>query len=194
MRVTKAMFEAENKSLDLQNRILINALQDCMDNRLVKLSTWKDKEGCTYKFHASSLDSPTGGLFWITFACDGQRDHTAVYYLEDMADWHNLYRPEDYARTEAVSKAKRLRTIATETGEERAKRVLGDATFDWAMPQDWAVEFNKATKFSPSGQIVWLYDDHGRMFGRPYPLTDEARKHLESYMPEPIKDVQHTER
>jgi hypothetical protein len=68
----------------------------------------------------------------------------------------------------------------TETFQSIADRVLGpDATYDWAMPQEW---FNQASEISghnPSGHVVWLYDRQSRIFGRPFGLTDLGKQIVE---------------
>jgi len=88
-------------------------------------------------------------------------------------------------------------------GTTKADRIrqlgLNEYTFDYAIPQDWldrAVAYLKKNflysyelkshemyKGNPYqiliGGLVWLYDLHGATFGRPYPITKEAKHALE---------------
>jgi len=71
---------------------------------------------------------------------------------------------------------------------------LNEFTFDYAMPQDWLDRANNYLRenypglygkdgLNPYqiliGGIVWLYDKHGGLFGRPYPITRTAKDTLE---------------
>jgi len=70
------------------------------------------------------------------------------------------------------------------TVKEAAEIILGkDATWDGALPQDWVNEFKRKTGVYMPGQCVWYYpkEGEGRTFGRPVPLTDEAREALGRY-------------
>ena len=54
---------------------------------------------------------------------------------------------------------------------ELAQEKLGDASYDFAVPQDWAFMIEVKTGIYPVSHVVWLYDEKARVFGRPYPLT-----------------------
>jgi hypothetical protein len=55
---------------------------------------------------------------------------------------------------------------------EKAKEVLPEeASFDFAMPVDWARNTAERSKGLWPVGVVWLYDKHGGCFGRPFPLT-----------------------
>lgn len=60
-------------------------------------------------------------------------------------------------------------------------RLEEDGSFDYAMPQPWCEEFERITGEWPIGQFVWYYDKGHSVFGRPYPLTDNARWLLSKY-------------
>jgi hypothetical protein len=85
-------------------------------------------------------------------------------------------------------------------GTTKADRVrqlgLNDFTFDYAIPHDWLERAVACLKSKYPGQYgdgddklnpyqailggtVWLYDKHGRIFGRPYPITRTAKDALE---------------
>lgn len=83
------------------------------------------------------------------------------------------------------------------TKAERVKQLgLDKFTFDYALPQQWldsAADFlkeNYPEKYdnieqgNPGpyevilGGTVWLYDEHARYGGRPYPITPQAREAL----------------
>lgn len=73
-----------------------------------------------------------------------------------------------------------------ENKEEAMKRLgKGDETFDYALPQPWVDKASeKAKKHGFQGLdvvegFVWLYDEKARMMGRPFPLTERARRILE---------------
>lgn len=53
--------------------------------------------------------------------------------------------------------------------------------FDYALPQEWVDFMQRTLVEDPRGQFVWLYDEEGAIFGRPYPLTDAARVMLHWY-------------
>lgn len=55
-------------------------------------------------------------------------------------------------------------------------------SFDWALPQEWVDDFNKVTGVYPAarGLFVWSYAK-ARIWGEPFPLTEEADKLLEIY-------------
>jgi len=60
---------------------------------------------------------------------------------------------------------------------------------DYAIPQPWV---EKMAQLIPNGefqsgyericaQFVWIYDDNSRLFGRPFPLTQDAEDILVQY-------------
>ena len=51
-----------------------------------------------------------------------------------------------------------------------AEKILGDKTYDFAIPQSIFNEYLEVSNQNPSGHIVWLYDEQSRC-GRPYSLT-----------------------
>ncbi len=55
-------------------------------------------------------------------------------------------------------------------GEIAEKRLKGK-TFDFAIPNDVFNEILDTTGINPSGNIVWLYDEQAKIFGRPFGLT-----------------------
>ena len=68
------------------------------------------------------------------------------------------------------------------TKQQAAMMLLGaDAAFDCAVPQPWADHVKKITGVYPCGFTVWLYDEQGGIFGRPYPLTCEGARVLGQY-------------
>ena len=68
-----------------------------------------------------------------------------------------------------------------QTVSELAESILPEnSSFDCALPQPW-VNYMIDRNMDPRGSFVWLYDDKGAIFGRPFPLTGEARKHLVHY-------------
>ena len=54
-----------------------------------------------------------------------------------------------------------------------------NATYDYALPQEWVTDFENVTKFNPAGNFVWMYD--GKLFGRPYWATLGGREALLLY-------------
>ena len=67
------------------------------------------------------------------------------------------------------------------TKQEAVERAgLANASFDYALPQDWVDEMfahircYPGVKFSYDeivSNIIWLYDDKAPLFGRPFPIT-----------------------
>lgn len=58
------------------------------------------------------------------------------------------------------------------TFQEIADERLGSfVTYDWAIPQPVFNDILRRTNRNPSGHIVWLYDNHAKIFGRPFGLT-----------------------
>jgi hypothetical protein len=46
--------------------------------------------------------------------------------------------------------------------------------YDTALPQQWVDQVSSRTTINPVGHFVWLYDEVAKIFGRPYPLSDEG--------------------
>ena len=61
----------------------------------------------------------------------------------------------------------------TELADEKLPRELWKK-YDTAMPQPWVNQMIDLGA-DPRGQMVWLYDSEGAIFGRPYPLTEAAK-------------------
>lgn len=57
---------------------------------------------------------------------------------------------------------------------------LQGKTYDYAVPIDWVTDVKERIGMWPV-HFVWLYDEQARTFGRPYPLTDEAKDILKRY-------------
>jgi hypothetical protein len=57
--------------------------------------------------------------------------------------------------------------------------MFGNA-WDWALPQEWVDDFYKKTGTYPAGMFVWSYHKAG-VFGKPFPLNEEAENLLEKY-------------
>jgi len=55
------------------------------------------------------------------------------------------------------------------------------ATYDTALPQDYVNEVYEKTGFYLPGEAVWLYDNGGFVFGRPFPLSVQARKAIADF-------------
>jgi hypothetical protein len=69
-----------------------------------------------------------------------------------------------------------------ETVGEACRRLLpADATFDTALPQSFVDEVREVTAAEAGGAFVWLYDDAGGSFGRPFPLHNGAICTLADY-------------
>lgn len=51
-------------------------------------------------------------------------------------------------------------------------------SFDCALPLGWTDVYQKKTGRQASGHFVWLYDGLAASFGRPFPLTADAREGL----------------
>ena len=64
------------------------------------------------------------------------------------------------------------------TIRERAE-AIGIVAYDTALPQTWFDSVTKITGRTPVG-FVWSYDKH-RLFGRAYPLTEDALDQLIEY-------------
>lgn len=81
------------------------------------------------------------------------------------------------------------------TKGERVKMLgLDKYSFDYALPQRWIeqaanyLKLHYPYKYADDkplsayetlrAGVIWLYDDHGGIFGRPYPLTAEAKSAL----------------
>lgn len=62
-----------------------------------------------------------------------------------------------------------------------ADEYLAANTFDTALPQEWVDDVYAKTGVYPAPIFVWVYDQQARYWGRPYPLTDEARALLARY-------------
>ena len=56
------------------------------------------------------------------------------------------------------------------SNQQKADKALGDATYDWALPQSWWDYAHALTLNNPAGEIVWLYKK-GSCFGQPYALS-----------------------
>ena len=70
------------------------------------------------------------------------------------------------------------------TKEQLVKKLgLQEKTFDYALPQDWVDDVIHVTKclYNEACMFVWLYDERGDSYGRPFPLTDEADELCEKY-------------
>lgn len=67
------------------------------------------------------------------------------------------------------------------TVDEIAKS-FGVRVYDTALPQDWVDDFHRKIGIYPAGNgmFVWSYDIN-RIFGAPFPLTDEANRLLMIY-------------
>jgi hypothetical protein len=69
-----------------------------------------------------------------------------------------------------------------ETVGEACRRLLpADATYDTALPQSFVDELRELTAAEAPGSFVWLYDDAGGSFGRPFPLHNGAICTLAEY-------------
>jgi hypothetical protein len=66
---------------------------------------------------------------------------------------------------------------------DRCKELNLDAvgTWDYAVPQPWALDVWKETSMWPNG-IVWMYDRQSRIFGRPYAVSMYGWIVLQMYM------------
>jgi hypothetical protein len=63
------------------------------------------------------------------------------------------------------------------TIREAAEAVLGDATYDAALPQDWVDAVVEKTGHSYDNVLanfVWAYDEQAPTFGRPCALTGKG--------------------
>ncbi len=68
------------------------------------------------------------------------------------------------------------------TKREAAERVLGNATWDSALPQQWVDAVVSKTECEYNdvlAHFVWSYDHGAGIFGRPCALTSEANMLLE---------------
>lgn len=76
-----------------------------------------------------------------------------------------------------------IETKLSFTLKERAERIYGDMTFDYALPKRWLCHFAETVgveKWKASKQFVWIYPE-GSIAGEPGPLSVEACSMLETY-------------
>lgn len=57
------------------------------------------------------------------------------------------------------------------------------ATFDYAIPINWVNDVKEKIGIYPT-EFVWFYPksgEYGHIWGKPFPLTDEAKETLRKY-------------
>lgn len=73
--------EEENKRLSAENTLMMQAMQYAVAGKIHWYATKKEKDMGRYKFGLAYAKHRT--FLFITFICDGQQDHTAVYDLDE---------------------------------------------------------------------------------------------------------------
>src|SRR3990172_10586495 len=80
-----------------QNTLLAFAWQCERDREWAPVHYWQESAESSYGFYAARLDSAHGGLLSVRFHHDGQKDNSAVYYLDDIASLFPVYDVDGFA-------------------------------------------------------------------------------------------------
>src|SRR5262245_2863528 len=80
---TKEQLRSECERLSTQVTLHAIALQCLLNKEVDCTERCKMRDGTRYTLRLIRATGPHGGILAVTFHCEGQDDHTSVYYLED---------------------------------------------------------------------------------------------------------------
>ena len=107
MRTTKADLQTRMRQTEKERDLYMLALHDTINAKVEQFGHYKVNDE-RYVFTASRLDAACGGLFMISFSCNGQSVSTSVSYLDDAYQAaRNGFgsTPEAHAQHEAILRA-----------------------------------------------------------------------------------------